>query len=83
MKLSKIQFRSAVPAWITGQEKEKNKFVGFRAVFKRHKIGRTLLRITGSSLYRIYLNGSFIGHGPVSGPHGYYRVDEWELPDTM
>ncbi|MHC4482454.1 MAG: alpha-L-rhamnosidase-related protein, partial [Planctomycetota bacterium] len=41
--------------------------------------GSAMLRITGSSLYRVFLNGSFLGHGPARGPHGYWRVDQWPL----
>ena len=72
-------FLSAQPIWPRGLESEKNLFVGFRAVVKKPESNNTVLRITGSTLYRIFLNGKFIGHGPVRGPHGYYRVDEWNL----
>ena len=48
-------------------------------MFKRPTNGKAVLRIAASSLYRICLNGKFIGHGPARGPHGYYRVDEWPL----
>jgi len=74
-----VSFRSARPIWPKGREREKNLLVGFRAVFKRPASRKAVLRITGSSIYRIFLNGIFIGHGPARGPHGYYRVDEWEL----
>lgn len=72
-------FDSALPIWPTGRETEKNLFVGFRAVFDCSKQKDPVLRITASSLYRVYLNGHFIGHGPASGPHGFCRVDEWPL----
>ena len=79
----KVSFRSAKPIWPEGREEEKNLFVGFRAVFKRPTNGKAVLRIAASSLYRICLNGKFIGHGPARGPHGYYRVDEWEIGETQ
>jgi alpha-L-rhamnosidase len=72
-------FDSARPIWPTGRETEKNLFVGFRAAFKCSERERPVLRLTASSLYRVYLNGQFIGHGPARGPHGFYRVDEWPL----
>ena len=53
--------------------------MGFRAVFECPPGDSPMLRIAGSSLYRIYLNGQFAGHGPARGPHGFYRVDEWPL----
>jgi len=74
-----VTFCAARPIWPKGRQREKNLFVGFRAVFKRPKGGTAVLRITGSSVYRIFLNGNFLGHGPARGPHGYWRVDEWPL----
>ncbi len=58
---------------------EKNMTVGFRAEFNKPDDDKAFLKITGSSLYRIYLNNEFIGHGPARAGHGYYRVDEWDL----
>ena len=72
-------FDSARPVWPTGRDTEKNLFVGFRAVFECPQPQGCVLRITASSLYRVYLNGRFIGHGPARGPHGFYRVDQWPL----
>jgi len=76
---TRSSFDSALPIWLTSRGTEKNLFVGFRAVFDRSEQQEPLLRIAASSIYRIYLNGRFIGHGPARGPHGYYRVDEWPL----
>lgn len=72
-------FVSARPVWVTDRQTEKNLFVGFRAVFDEPRQGSPILRITASSLYRVYLNGQFVGHGPARGPHGYWRIDEWSL----
>lgn len=74
-----VSFTSARPIWPAGRETEKNLFVGFRAVFDCPAGSAPVLRIAGSSLYRIYLNGEFAGHGPARGPHGFHRVDEWPL----
>ena len=27
----------------------------------------------------MFLNGQFLGHGPARGPHGFFRVDEWDV----
>ena len=74
-----VRFASARPIWPTGRETEKNLFVGFRTVVECPSRSDPVLRITASSLYRVYLNGQFVGHGPARGPHGYFRVDEWPL----
>ncbi len=77
--LNKPSFLSAQPVWPQGLETGKNLLVGFRARVPNPKSDAVVLRITGSTIYRIFLNGKFIGHGPARGPHGYYRVDEWNL----
>ncbi len=76
-------FVSAKPIWPKGRETEKNLFVGFRAAFKAPTQGKVLLRATGATLYRVFLNGHFLGHGPARGPHGFFRVDEWDLTDKL
>ena len=76
---AEVFLESSHPIWPEGRETEKNLFVGFRAVFNCSEQKGPLLRIAASSLYRAYLNGQFIGHGPARGPHGFYRVDEWPL----
>jgi alpha-L-rhamnosidase len=74
-------FISAKPIWPAGRDREMNLFVGFRAAFKKPVGGKAVLRITGSTVYRIFLNGNFVGYGPARAAHGYYRVDEWGLGD--
>jgi alpha-L-rhamnosidase len=59
-----------------------NLLAGFVARFERDPQARPLLlRITGSSIYRIWFNGRFVGHGPARAAHGHFRVDEWPLDD--
>src|ERR1035437_1791485 len=76
-------FVSAKPIWPKGRESEKNLFVGFRAAFKAPAQEKVFLRATGATLYRVFLNGHFLAHGPARGPHGFYRVDEWDLTDKL
>ncbi|MFH1742759.1 MAG: hypothetical protein ABIH23_27450 [bacterium] len=79
----RVGFRSAKPVWPKGRQKEKNLFVGFRTVFQAPKGKRVTFRVTASTLYRFFLNGEFRGHGPARGPHGYFRVDEWDLTEYL
>ncbi len=81
--LDQPSFVSAKAVWPAGREREKNVTVGFRATFERPAGATVRLRATGSSLYRIHLNGEFIGHGPARGPHGWYRVDEIDLTGKL
>ena len=77
------EFEAAVPVWPVGLEYEKNLTVGYMAHFDSPASGTVLLKLTGSSLYRIYLNGKFVGHGPARAGHGFYRVDEWDLSGDL
>ncbi len=76
-------FASGKPMWPKGRELEKNLSVGFRASFEAPVQEKVFLRATGATLYRVFLNGEFLGHGPARGPHGFYRVDEWELSSRL
>jgi alpha-L-rhamnosidase len=76
-------FISAQPIWPKGLVDDKNITIGYRTIFRRPAGNQATLKITGHSLYRIFLNGKFLGHGPARGPHDYYRVDEWSLNGKM
>ncbi len=76
-------FLNAKPVWPAGLEKGKNIHVGFRAVFRAEAGSAVRLRLAGSTIYRVFLNGEFIHHGPARGPHGFYRVDELDLSGQM
>jgi alpha-L-rhamnosidase len=76
-------FRSAKPVWAEGREREKNLTLGFHTRVSAPASGTVLLRATGSSIYRVFLNGEFFGYGPARGPHGWYRVDEWDLTPKL
>ena len=75
-------FKAAQPIWLQNQEKDINITVAATAEFKLSKLqaaGRISLRISGMTRYRVYLNGQYIGNGPSRGPHGFHRVDAWDL----
>jgi alpha-L-rhamnosidase len=74
-----MQFKCARPVWPVGKEKEKNLHVGFRTVFAGSGAQNVCLKLAGSTIYRVFLNGEFVHHGPARGPHGYFRVDELDL----
>ena len=76
-------FRSAKPVWPAGREAEMNLLVGFRAVLAAPPPQHAVLRVAAATLYRARVNGEFLGHGPARGPHGYYRVDEWDLSGKL
>ncbi len=76
-------FQSARPIWPAGRTKEMNLLVGFRAAVPATAGGPVVLTIAASSLYRLTVNGEFVGHGPARGPHGYFRVDRWDITGRL
>ncbi len=77
-------FKSAQPAWATDRAEEMNLSLGFRAVVDVEESDRkTVLRVAASTIYRAWVNGELVVHGPARGPHGYYRVDEVDLSGDL
>lgn len=71
-----VTFKKAVPIWEKGKEKEKNYNLIFQETVKK---GSFKIRITGSSVYSLFVNGAFLATGPARTAHGFYRVDEHRL----
>ncbi len=71
--------KEAIPVWAEGREKEMNLNLGFHGTFQNNKNQDIKLRITASTLYRVFLNGEFLGYGPARAAHGFFRVDEYDL----
>jgi alpha-L-rhamnosidase len=76
-------FVAAERVWPEGLAKHLNMEVKFVSRFKLDETAKPFLRITGSTVYRIWLNGVHIGYGPARGPRNWYRVDEWPLSPGM
>ncbi|MDR1681000.1 MAG: hypothetical protein LBS12_04360, partial [Prevotellaceae bacterium] len=71
--------QKAVPVWAAGREKEMNLNLGFRGVFQANSSQKVRLKIAASTLYRVFINGTFVGSGPARAAHGYFRVDEYDV----
>ena len=39
--------------------------------------------MAASTIYRAWINGELVAHGPARGPHGYYRVDEIDVSKQL
>jgi alpha-L-rhamnosidase len=74
-----LLIRKALPVWADGREKEMNLNLGFRGVFQAENRQDVTLKVTASTIYRVFLNGEFIGSGPARAAHGYFRVDEYPV----
>jgi len=75
-----VRFQSAQPVWPSGRRTVMNDFVGFRATVRVPDAAQSvLLRLTASTVYRAFVNGAFVAHGPARAAHGHYRLDELPL----
>ncbi|MEZ5103517.1 MAG: hypothetical protein R2757_03395 [Draconibacterium sp.] len=71
--------KKAVPVWAEGREKEMNLNLGFHGIFHKDESRNIKLKITASPLYRVFLNGEFLGYGPARAAHGFSRIDEYDV----
>lgn len=71
-----FEFQRAVPIWAKEREREMNCELTFRAAISG---AEAVLRLTASSIYRVWVNGVFVAAGPARAAHGFYRVDEISL----
>lgn len=69
-------FEKAVPIWIKNRRETVNYQAGFRCDFYAEEGEKYTLKITGASLYRIFINGEFAGYGPARAGDGFMRCDE-------
>ncbi len=72
-------FRSARPIWPEGREQEQNLSVRYRTVVRDVPGETVVLRLTASTLYRVFVDGRFIGCGPARAAHKYFRIDTWDI----
>ena len=63
-------FTIAKPIFIKDKSLEMNFQAGFVCAFDAQKDKSYTLNITGSTYYRITLNGKFLSYGPARPPHG-------------
>ena len=70
-------FKKGKPIYPTFYEKEMNISLFFTNEIFLNK--KAILKITGNSAFRIFVNGKFIGAGPARAAHNYYRIDEYYL----
>jgi alpha-L-rhamnosidase len=77
------RFRAAKPIWPKDREREMNLLVGFRAVIEPPAGENVVLQVAAATIYRAWINGQFLGCGPARGPHGYFRVDQWDLSHKL
>ena len=70
-------FKKAVPVWAEGRESEVNLTLAFRTVVDFQRDAD--IRIAASTIYRLRVNGEFVGHGPCVAAHDFYRIDCYDI----
>lgn len=75
--------KKAFPVWAEGREKEMNLTLCFQGTFEANPLQEVRLKITGSTLYRVFLNGEFLGYGPARAAHGWFRIDDYDLTQRV
>jgi alpha-L-rhamnosidase len=69
--------------WCAEEVPERNSFVRFRRSFN-YEGGPALLHLTADSRYSLYLNGFYLGQGPVRAWPNHWRYDTYDLtPDLL
>ena len=76
---SQVFMKKALPVWAEGRETEMNLTLGFCSTFQIAENKKINLRITASTMYRVFINGKFLGYGPARASHSYFRMDDYEL----
>ena len=87
----KKAFEKAKPVWLAGKSKEANCCMRMTCCFSMEDDSREAeassaeveFAIATAGIYRVYLNGSFLGHGPARAAHGYFRQDRITLPKEL
>ena len=69
--------------WARGRSGEMNLTLGFYGTFDRSYREEAVLYLTGASVYRVFVNGAFLCHGPARAAHGHSRVDVIRLPEKL
>ena len=72
-------FKSAKRIWLKGLTGEMNTQARF--VTELCVPSNVVLRLTGSTFYKVYIDGELIHHGPAPTATGFARVDVIELPE--
>ena len=73
------RFEQAGPIWVAEEDGEPNSSYVFMTGFEWNGRGPLKLRFSGCSVFRVSVNGAFAAYGPARGPHGWFRIDEWDI----
>ncbi len=66
--------------WLPGEPSPKNAYAYFRKAFELEGPQKTAsINITADSRYQVFVNGAFVGRGPVRSDRRWLYYDNWDL----
>lgn len=77
--ISQTAFTKAQPIWPQGLAGQMNTWVGFHARVEIKAKSRATLRLAAATIYRLWVNGEMVSHGPARTGHQHARIDEHAL----
>ena len=73
-------FKSALPIWIDGRDREWNVTVELK--YSAKDLKNATLTLAGATFYQVYLDETLLHFGPAKKAFGYAGVDTIPLPDV-
>lgn len=77
--ISPTAFTQAQPVWPRGLAGQMNTWVSWHAHVELKAGARATLRLAAATMYRLWVNGAMVGHGPARTGHRHARIDEYTL----
>ena len=77
--LAADRFEQAKPIWVAAETGEPNSSYFFMTGFDWDGQSSLMFRFSGCSVFKVFVNGEFAAYGPARGPHGWFRIDEWDI----
>src|SRR4051812_25689441 len=66
--------------WLPTPQREKNSYACFRRTIElKDRLERATVRVTADSRYELWVNGTFVGHGPVRSWSTPWPVDSYDV----
>ena len=79
--MKKYEFKKALPVWQKDMDKVMHHNLIFRTVVEG--CGNTVINISASNMYQMFVNGKMVAEGPARAGHNYYRVDEIDISEYL
>lgn len=76
-------FSRAQPVWAPAYAGQMNVWLSFHARLDLAPSTPFQVRIAAGAVYRLWVNGEYVGNGPARTAHGFARIDEWNVETNL